>query len=109
MYFHIHHNNMIIARSQPRQQSPYTLGERLLTYLHNNSLLSLQIAFENAHADPNMLLLADRYDCYRSNNGYTMLNWACYYRFEEAIAFLLLKGGGPFLRTQQICETEHHV
>ena len=55
-----------------------------------------------------MLLLADHEDGYHSNNGYTLLNWACYYRFEEAIAFLLLKGGDPFLQTQQICETESH-
>ena len=96
---------MNVARSQP---SPYTLREKLLTYLHNTSLLNLQNAFENAQADPNMLLLADRDDLDRSGNAYTMLNWACYYRFEEAIAFLLLKGGDPFLRTQQICETEHH-
>ena len=96
---------MNVARSQP---SPYTLREKLLTYLHNTSLLNLQNAFENAQADPNMLLLADRDDLDRSGNAYTMLNWACYYRFEEGIAFLLLKGGDPFLRTQQISETEHH-
>ena len=96
---------MNVARSQP---SPYSLREKLLTYLYNTSLLNLQNAFENAQADPNMLLLADRDDLDRSGNAYTMLNWACYYRFEEAIAFLLLKGGDPFLRTQQISETEHH-
>ena len=81
------------------QPHPLTMLERILTYLQKKSLLNLQIAFENAHVDPNMLLIADREDCYRSNNGYTLLNWACYYRFEEAIAFLLLKGGDPFLRT----------
>ena len=97
-----------MAGSKPRQPSPLTLQERLMKYLQKKSVLSLQNAFENAHVDPNMLLLADRDDYYRSSNGYTMLNWACYYRFEEAIAFLLLKGGDPFLRTQQICETEHH-
>ena len=88
------------------QQQHQTMGDRLMAYLHNKSLLNLQIAFEKADVDPNMLLLADRENSYRSNNGYTLLNWACYYRFEEAIAFLLLKGGDPFLQTQQICETE---
>ena len=89
-----------MARSKPRQPSPLTLLERLMKYLQMKYVLNLEIAFKNAHVDPNMLL-----------HGYTMLNWACYYRSEEAIAFLLLKGGDPFepfLRTQQICETEQH-
>ena len=73
---------MIMAGSKPRQPHPLTLQERLLRYLHNKSLLNLQIAVENAHVDPNMLLLADSEDWYRSNNGYTVLNWACLYRFE---------------------------
>ena len=99
---------MNVARSQPWQPSPYTLREKLLKYVKMNYVLNLEIAFENAHTDPNMLLLADRDDLDRSGNAYTMLNWACYYRFEEAIAFLLLKGGDPFLRTQHIFETEKH-
>ena len=99
------------------QRQPLTMLETLMTYLQNKSLLNLQIAFEKAHVDPNMLLLADRKDCYHNNNGYTRLNWACCYRFEEAIAFLLVWGGDslspaqrgdPFLQTQQICETESH-
>ena len=75
-----------MAHSKPRQPHPLTLRERLMKYLQMKYDLNLEIAFENAHVDPNLLLLADRDDCYRSNNGYTMLNWACYYRFEEAIA-----------------------
>ena len=65
---------MIMARSQPRQPSPLTLQERLQKYLQMNHVLNLEIAFENAHADPNVLLIADRDDADRSNNGHTMLN-----------------------------------
>ena len=85
------------------------MGETLMTYLQNKSLLNQQIALEKlhtSHVDLNMLMLADNEDCFSSNNRYTLLNWACYYRFEEVIAFLLLRGGDPFLQTQEICETE---
>ena len=51
---------MNVARSQPWQPSPYTLRIFFLKYVKMNYVLNLEIAFENAHADPNMLLLADR-------------------------------------------------
>ena len=71
IYLSIGHNkfSIYIMAGSKVQPHPLTMLERILTYLQKKSLLNLQIAFENAHVDPNMLLIADREDCYRSNNG----------------------------------------
>ena len=53
------------------------MGETLMTYLQNKSLLNQQIALEKlhtSHVDLNMLMLADNEDCFSSNNRYTLLN-----------------------------------
>ena len=75
--------------------------EALWSCLRYKDIKKLQIAFEKPNFTPNMLLPSEPEKYFRTNNKYTLLNWACYCMFEEAIAFLMLKGGDPFLQAKK--------
>ena len=70
--------------------------EALWLFLKCLDIEQLQIALENANVTPNMFMPPEPMEpSFSKYNKYsTLLNWACYNRFHEGIALLMLKGGG---------------
>ena len=62
----------------------------------------LQTALENSNITPKTFMSPNLKEPSLSRyNKYTLLNWACYYRFHEGIALLMLKGGDAFRQSRQ--------
>ena len=76
--------------------------EALWLFLKCLDIEQLQIALENANVTPNMFMPPEPMEpSFSKYNKYsTLLNWACYNRFHEGIALLMLKGGGTFLQSK---------
>ena len=70
----------------------------LVTSLGQKHLLSQQIVLEQFKVSPNVLSPPDPLNtyCIKKRN---LLNWACYYMFDESVALLMLKAGDPFLKS----------
>ena len=76
--------------------------------LHEKNLKKLQYVFFNNRnippIAPNMLLPLSQRSTVNlwwmdsaTGHAYTILNWACYYKFEEGVAFLMWESGDPYL------------
>ena len=79
------------------------MKEALWLYLCSKDIRKLQLVLDNSAVSPNMLLPpapGNPYFC--QTKRYNLLNWAkwaCYHESPEGVAwaFLLFKGGDPFL------------
>ena len=76
--------------------------EALWSCLEFSDIHKLQKVLENPNVTPNMFMPPKlKETSFSKYNKYTLLNWACYYRFHEGIALLMLKGGDAFRKSRQ--------